>query len=741
MVKLMARARSVGAMAIVFASLVLMVGGRGEVIHDGASLPRTAYYDEAPRGLMSLEMQRGEDKSCPPFPVVVPPPQQVSSSSNHITISAEWTIIADEQKHPSAVGVLTKALALAGLKLEVRPPAAASPMAGNSIVLGVPTAEPAVLAIVAATGNVTALMSPLPVGNVESYAINVTTRAVVLLGAGDAGVFYAAQTLSQMLSPATLRLPECTVRDWPDSPLRGFRLWAAPISLENLSWVESFLDNMSAVKLNFGPLSSNAFYTAPFNVSSTPAGKAADTAFLASVKSAFDKAFVEMVPDLGFGSITNHNIAGLFPDIAEGLWIQDEPFVVGTDTNAEASFGDHTADSLLLAPVANPQTNLPLNGDFQTIDSTGVPAHWTIHPAEKGRKGSCYVDDRNPPPRDSRGKGDRYMRCDAWCNGDDGPCVGSPGFESEPINIAAGDSLFVTAWISTEANCSVPNGGPGLYLGGQACMPLDPKWTECTLGAGTTFGKSGHRKWTPFGVTFHATDAINLSLVTRMKDEGSSTDNCSWSVAHPRVLRLNAAQLNVIETKSTTINVTSVPSLSDNNTLAAPISYTRGVDFEVNAPTVAKNSDGYNADLWDMYAKSLLNRTAWRTSIRALPGGRLKVGQKVSVSYDVSAGAVGWGDWTSNPQCFGEAAFYESSCAIIDHALAVAKPRHIMTGMDEVRGVNRDSRSRRLGMSNGEIFAHAMNKLSACVHQSAVKHKLDVKPLFWYVSQTCPVAV
>ena len=62
MVKLMARARSVGAMAIVFASLVLMVGGRGEVIHDGASLPRTAYYDEAPRGLMSLEMQRGEDK-------------------------------------------------------------------------------------------------------------------------------------------------------------------------------------------------------------------------------------------------------------------------------------------------------------------------------------------------------------------------------------------------------------------------------------------------------------------------------------------------------------------------------------------------------------------------------------------------------------------------------------------------------------------------------------------------------
>lgn len=294
--------RSQGVMAIIFASLMLMVGGPGKVIHDGASLPKTAYYDEA-RGLLSLEMQRDKGKSCPPFPVVVPPPQQVSSSSHNITISAEWTIIADEQKHPSAVGVLIKALARAGLKLDVQPPATASPMAENSIVLGVPAAEPAILAMVDhLPANVTSLMSPLPVGNVESYAINVSTRAVVLLGAGDAGVFYAAQTLSQMLSPATLRLPECTVRDWPDSPLRGFRLWAAPISLENLSWVESFLDNMSAVKLNFGPLSSNAFYTAPFNVSSTPAGKAADTAFLTNVKSAFDKAFVEMVPDLGFGS-------------------------------------------------------------------------------------------------------------------------------------------------------------------------------------------------------------------------------------------------------------------------------------------------------------------------------------------------------------------------------------------------------------------------------------------------------
>ena len=84
-----------------------------------------------------------------------------------------------------------------------------------------------------------------------------------------------------------------------------------------------------------------------------------------------------------------------------------------------------------------------------------------------------FVDDRNPPPLDSRGMGNRYMRCDAWCSGDDGLCMGSPGFESDPINIGAGDSLFVTAWISTEDNCSVPNGGAGL------CISVDRPACRC----------------------------------------------------------------------------------------------------------------------------------------------------------------------------------------------------------------------------------------------------------------------
>ena len=52
----------------------------------------------------------------------------------------------------------------------------------------------------------------------------------------------------------------------------------------------------------------------------------------------------------------------------------------------------------------------------------------------------------------------------------------------------------------------------------------------------------------------------------------------SWAVSHPRILRLNAALLNVLQTNSTDVNVT-----SDSGALLA-----RGTDYEVVPPTTAR---------------------------------------------------------------------------------------------------------------------------------------------------------
>ena len=148
----------------------------------------------------------------------------------------------------------------------------------------------------------------------------------------------------------------------------------------------------------------------------------------------------------------------------------------------------------------------------------------------------------------------------------------------------------------------------------------------------------------------------------------------SWAVSHPRILRLNAALLNVLQTNSTDVNVT-----SDSGAQLA-----RGTDYEVVPPTTARVvqhnatfcsrevessatslsrfrerflirerrliQTGADSDLWGLYEKALANRSAWGYRVRALPGGALKPGQRVKLSYDVAAGAVGWGDWSSTPQ-------------------------------------------------------------------------------------------
>ena len=654
---------------------------------------------------------------------LTPPPQRITKHGAHgaerITSAWRIAVAGSGSQHAAALAELAQALAGQGLPApRVVDAAGIGPTEEQLILLGVPAAEPSV-AKAAGAATVAAIRS-LP-ATPEAHVLSIGAGRVLALGSGPSGAFYSVQTLVQLLNASRAALPSCLIEDFPDSPLRGFRIWAAPVSLKNTTWVDGMVDLMTSHKMNFGPISANAFYSQPFDNLPWPANATADRAFLRNVKAKFDSRFLEMVPDFNFGSMAHQGLSALFPGISEGLWAKNEPFTV--------------AEDMQLTPVADPITAFPLNGDFQVLNSSSgnnQPAHWTIHPpgsitgepGGKTRRGSCYVDSRDPPPADSRGRGDEVMRCDVWCDPAGGPCQGSPGFESEQIEVKAGDILYMSAWTKTEANCSVPNGGPELLLGHEACILFDPDWKGCSPGAGTAIPRT-EGKWKPFGVTFHAASDVNLTVSTRMKGESESIDNCSWSVAHPRILRVNSALLNVLQTNSTDVNVSAAHvAAADGGT------YTRNVDFEVVPPTKAKITGG-DTDMWALYNKSLANRSAWGYTVRALPGGKLRAGDEVRVSYDVSAGAVGWGDWTSNPQAFGEAGFYESSCIILAEAIKLARPKHVMTGMDEVRGVNRDSRSRRLGLSNGRIFAHAMNKLAACIHRASAENGLDVKPLFW----------
>jgi len=70
-----------------------------------------------------------------------------------------------------------------------------------------------------------------PVSRPEGYLLRVTSSSVVVAGADRRGTFYGVQTLRQLLRRGGgRRVPEATIRDWPDHPIR-----AVHILLDNAS--------------------------------------------------------------------------------------------------------------------------------------------------------------------------------------------------------------------------------------------------------------------------------------------------------------------------------------------------------------------------------------------------------------------------------------------------------------------------------------------------------------------------
>ncbi len=59
-----------------------------------------------------------------------------------------------------------------------------------------------------------------PEGNREAYALSVDDRDILLQAPTTVGLFYAVQTLRQLVQDA--RVPTCRIVDWPAFPIRGF---------------------------------------------------------------------------------------------------------------------------------------------------------------------------------------------------------------------------------------------------------------------------------------------------------------------------------------------------------------------------------------------------------------------------------------------------------------------------------------------------------------------------------------
>ncbi len=86
----------------------------------------------------------------------------------------------------------------------------------------------------------------------QAYRLKITPRSIEITGNDDPGVFYAVQTLLQLLKPtgqATLLLPVATIEDWPTFHLR-FLHWDTKHHQDRIETLKRYLDWSARFKVN-----------------------------------------------------------------------------------------------------------------------------------------------------------------------------------------------------------------------------------------------------------------------------------------------------------------------------------------------------------------------------------------------------------------------------------------------------------------------------------------------------------
>jgi hexosaminidase len=86
--------------------------------------------------------------------------------------------------------------------------------------------------------------------NPEGYDLQVTSQGVTLSGASEAGLFYAVQTLKQLLRTCGALLPGLRIHDHPVLAHRGIMLDVSRGKVPTLQTLLSLVEGMAALKLN-----------------------------------------------------------------------------------------------------------------------------------------------------------------------------------------------------------------------------------------------------------------------------------------------------------------------------------------------------------------------------------------------------------------------------------------------------------------------------------------------------------
>jgi hypothetical protein len=160
---------------------------------------------------------------------VVPVPQKMVLADGEMKLTSRSRILLPKGASDAvrfAAGDLAEQITeRCGLKLRVAP--YASPTAAD-IALG---------------------YDPSTQGGTDGYRLVVDGKSARALGGGETGLFYAVQTLAQLVGDKAA-IPHVTVDDWPDYPLRGLQYDVARGQTVKVDWWKRVIRCLARYKLN-----------------------------------------------------------------------------------------------------------------------------------------------------------------------------------------------------------------------------------------------------------------------------------------------------------------------------------------------------------------------------------------------------------------------------------------------------------------------------------------------------------
>ncbi len=84
----------------------------------------------------------------------------------------------------------------------------------------------------------------------QGYELSVSPEAITLTSADEAGLFYAAMTLVQIVRQCELRVPCASISDHPDFPVRGVMIDVSRDKVPTLETLFSLIDLLGELKVN-----------------------------------------------------------------------------------------------------------------------------------------------------------------------------------------------------------------------------------------------------------------------------------------------------------------------------------------------------------------------------------------------------------------------------------------------------------------------------------------------------------